>query len=75
MGPVMAMRLDRLSLFVLALGAAAFISCRSARTGDPRLSTATVATAVAVIPAPRKARFITGVVLPVDGGWCVSEGQ
>jgi NAD(P)-dependent dehydrogenase (short-subunit alcohol dehydrogenase family) len=21
------------------------------------------------------ARFITGVVLPVDGGWCVSEGQ
>jgi NAD(P)-dependent dehydrogenase (short-subunit alcohol dehydrogenase family) len=22
-----------------------------------------------------EARFITGVVLPVDGGWCVSEGQ
>ena len=21
------------------------------------------------------ARFLTGVVLPVDGGWCVSEGQ
>ncbi len=21
------------------------------------------------------ANFITGVVLPVDGGWCVSEGQ
>ena len=21
------------------------------------------------------ARFVTGVVLPVDGGWCVSEGQ
>ncbi|MGH7172783.1 MAG: SDR family NAD(P)-dependent oxidoreductase [Gemmataceae bacterium] len=21
------------------------------------------------------ARFITGVVLPIDGGWCVSEGQ
>ena len=21
------------------------------------------------------ARFIPGVVLPVDGGWCVSEGQ
>jgi NAD(P)-dependent dehydrogenase (short-subunit alcohol dehydrogenase family) len=21
------------------------------------------------------ARFITGVVLPVDGGWCLSEGQ
>jgi NAD(P)-dependent dehydrogenase (short-subunit alcohol dehydrogenase family) len=21
------------------------------------------------------ARFITGAVLPVDGGWCVSEGQ
>ncbi len=21
------------------------------------------------------ARFITGVVLPVDGGWCISEGQ
>lgn len=21
------------------------------------------------------ARFITGIVLPVDGGWCVSEGQ
>jgi NAD(P)-dependent dehydrogenase (short-subunit alcohol dehydrogenase family) len=20
------------------------------------------------------ARFITGIVLPVDGGWCVSEG-
>jgi NAD(P)-dependent dehydrogenase (short-subunit alcohol dehydrogenase family) len=20
-------------------------------------------------------RFITGVVLPVDGGWCVSDGQ
>ncbi|HWY86325.1 MAG TPA: SDR family oxidoreductase, partial [Gemmataceae bacterium] len=22
-----------------------------------------------------EARFLTGVVLPVDGGWCVSEGQ
>jgi NAD(P)-dependent dehydrogenase (short-subunit alcohol dehydrogenase family) len=22
-----------------------------------------------------EARFVTGVVLPVDGGWCVSEGQ
>jgi len=22
-----------------------------------------------------EARFITGIVLPVDGGWCVSEGQ
>jgi NAD(P)-dependent dehydrogenase (short-subunit alcohol dehydrogenase family) len=21
------------------------------------------------------ARFITGVVLPVDGGWCISDGQ
>ena len=21
------------------------------------------------------ARLVTGVVLPVDGGWCVSEGQ
>jgi NAD(P)-dependent dehydrogenase (short-subunit alcohol dehydrogenase family) len=21
------------------------------------------------------ARFLTGAVLPVDGGWCVSEGQ
>jgi NAD(P)-dependent dehydrogenase (short-subunit alcohol dehydrogenase family) len=21
------------------------------------------------------ARFITGVVLPIDGGWCISDGQ
>lgn len=29
----------------------------------------------AVFLCADEARFVTGVVLPVDGGWCVSEGQ
>jgi NAD(P)-dependent dehydrogenase (short-subunit alcohol dehydrogenase family) len=29
----------------------------------------------AVFLCSDEARLITGIVLPVDGGWCVSEGQ
>jgi NAD(P)-dependent dehydrogenase (short-subunit alcohol dehydrogenase family) len=31
--------------------------------------------AAAVFLASDEARLITGIVLPVDGGWCVGEGQ
>ena len=30
---------------------------------------------LAVYLCSDEARFLTGVVLPIDGGWCVSEGQ
>jgi NAD(P)-dependent dehydrogenase (short-subunit alcohol dehydrogenase family) len=50
-----------------------FLRTKQPLRGGP--GTADDCSDAAVFLCSDEARFITGVVLPVDGGWCVSDGQ
>jgi NAD(P)-dependent dehydrogenase (short-subunit alcohol dehydrogenase family) len=51
----------------------AYLRTKQPLTGGP--GRADDCAGAAVFLCSDEARFVTGAVLPVDGGWCVSEGQ
>ena len=51
----------------------AFLQSKQPLTGGP--GTPDQLSDAAVFLCGDEARLITGAVLPIDGGWCVAEGQ